>query len=693
MASVTVPGTGGSEVTVVYNNTNNSLVAQQIADLLADANNKNSGLSLSITSVGGSGSVPPPVTTAGTVNELLLGTVTGGEVTVPSSGSTGYVVVYDSNVPITIHGSPNTTVLGGSADITIIDPSNLVVGDVNASTPGGNDTLILTSADSKSSATGNDGNDTIVAAGSEDTITSGTGKNVLSSTGSTNVINSFGTDSIVSSGDAASITGSNLNDTIMASGTSSTIVGGSGQNLISATGASNIISAKVGADSIIASGNGTQVELGSGFAAITLSGAGAAQTVFGGGGLFTVLDSATSISSDPSEIGFSSTELSSGVVTLTGSNIAVFTGIGAASVIDNGTADSVGGSTGALAVTQNGAGSQVFGSSGGVTALMTGNGEVLNGGNNGGNVAATISGSGDVVGASNGATNLTITTGGANAVVNGNTGILSILDSAGGLSFGGLNTLNGGVTSITVSGGGDRLVSSNVAGSVLNVVGAGSGTSETVVMTGGNGFITAGGSNFTVNDLMGTGLLSFVGGSGTSVIKGGAGGATVLGGAGGSILYNQTITGAHALSYQAGAGNETLDASGSTAATSDTLAGGTIGGSSATITGGQHANATFVAGTGSDSYIGGQGANTFLFSKAIINNSAPTDSITGFFSSTVSGGDHVLLQGYGTSAAATALQTAVSDGTNTTLTLSDSTKITFVGVGSAGFLNGHITST
>lgn len=688
MASVTVPGTGGSEISIsaVYNNTSNNLVAQQIAGLLANAASLSS---LSITSVSGSGTIPPPA--VGTVNELLLGTVTGGQVTIPSSGSAGYVVVYDSSAPITIHGSPNTTVLGGSGNITIIDPVNLVVGDVNASTPGGNDTLILTSSDSKSSATGNNGNDTIAAAGNDDTITSGTGHNILSSTGLTNIINSFGTDSIVSSGDAASITGSNLNDTIKASGTSTTIVGGTGQNLISATGASNSITAAVGTDSIIASGDGTAIGLGTGFTAVTLTGAGVSQTVFGGGGLFTVLDDAISTSANPSEIGFSTTELSSGVVTLTGSNIAVFTGIGAASVVDNGTADSVGGFTGALAVTQSGAGSQVFGNAGGVTALMSGNNESLNGGNKLGNVVATITGADAVVGASNGATNLSIS--GAGAIVNGNVGILSIFDDGGGLAFGGVNAGNGGIASITVSGGGDRLVSSSVVGSVLNVVGAGTGTSETVVMTGGNGFVTAGGSNFTVNDLKGSGLLSFVGGSGTSTIKGGVGGATVLGGAGGSILYNQTTAGAQALFYRAGAGNETLNASGSTAVTADTLAGATVGGSSATITGGQLASDTFVAGKGSDSYIGGKGANTFIFDKAVINNSTPTDSITGFFSSTVSGGDHVLLQGYGTAAASIALGSAVSDGVNTTLTLSDNTKITFVGVASSGFLNGHISST
>ncbi len=131
--------------------------------------------------------------------------------------------VYDSNVPITIHGAPNTTVLGGSGNVTIIDPVNLVVGDINASTPGGNDTLILTNTDNNSSATGNkNGNDYEPWRPAALTLRSAAAQshNVLSSTGSTNFINSSGTDSIVSSGDAASITGSNLNDTIMASGVS-----------------------------------------------------------------------------------------------------------------------------------------------------------------------------------------------------------------------------------------------------------------------------------------------------------------------------------------------------------------------------------------------------------------------------------------------------------------------------------------
>jgi hypothetical protein len=98
MASVTVPGTTGSTVTIssTYNNSNNSAVAKQIADLLAQANNANN---LTVSSVGSDGVVPPPVTTTGAVNELLVGSVAGGQVTIPSSGNATTVVVYDSSVP------------------------------------------------------------------------------------------------------------------------------------------------------------------------------------------------------------------------------------------------------------------------------------------------------------------------------------------------------------------------------------------------------------------------------------------------------------------------------------------------------------------------------------------------------------------------------------------------------------------
>ena len=57
-----------------------------------------------------------------------------------------------------------------------------------------------------------------------------------------------------------------------------------------------------------------------------------------------------------------------------------------------------------------------------------------------------------------------------------------------------------------------------------------------------------------------------------------------------------------------------------------------------------------------------------------------------------SANDIVHLSGYGASAAANALAGAISSGGSTTITLSDSTQITFLDVASASALAGHILS-
>jgi hypothetical protein len=54
--------------------------------------------------------------------------------------------------------------------------------------------------------------------------------------------------------------------------------------------------------------------------------------------------------------------------------------------------------------------------------------------------------------------------------------------------------------------------------------------------------------------------------------------------------------------------------------------------------------------------------------------------------------DTVFLGNYGSGAAAAALNTATTSGNSTTITLSDNTRITFVGVTNVGALTGHITS-
>jgi len=101
-------------------------------------------------------------------------------------------------------------------------------------------------------------------------------------------------------------------------------------------------------------------------------------------------------------------------------------------------------------------------------------------------------------------------------------------------------------------------------------------------------------------------------------------------------------------------------------------------------------NDTLYAGSGTDSLGGGTGSNLFIFEKSFINGAGNTDVMTDFAASS---GNQVWLEGYGTAAAAAALSGAVSSGGNTTLTPSDNTKITFMGISSVSSLSGHIYST
>lgn len=662
MASITVPGTGGSTVSVsaVYSNVSNAAVANQIAGLLNEAANGVSGLSLVVSSVGGSGTVPPPVTTPGTVNELLLGSVSGGVVSIPSSGSTGYVVVYDSQVPVTIEGSANTTVLGGSGNITIIDPSVVVVGD-NATGPGANDTIVLTGADSNSSATGNNGNDTITASAANDSISSGSGENLLTTSGASNFIRSNG------------------NDTVVASGDDDTVFGGVGQDFITGTGNNQVLDGKSsGTVNIMSTGQGSKIGLSqqTGFAAVTLMGG--AQSISGGPGQLTALVISSVAGAGGTTSGSIGLGAGGAAITLEGANNKISAGSGATSVLDLGNNDNIGGSTGALAITQAGSGGQVFAGSGGITAVMSGNNAAIHGSTtagNAGNIAATLSGSNDAVGTGKGSTSLFIT--GNDAVINSGTGPVNIVQSGGS---GLLVNMNAGQPAATIALENTTGATINGNTGFLSIIVSGAGT-DTINLSSGASNITAGDTSvLDVNG--GSGSITFIAGSGNSSVIGGAGGATLFGGAGGDLTYQSGSTSNSPLFYIAGGGNETLNASASV--TNDSLSGGTVAGSTVSIAGGNGAD-TYSAGAGTDSFAAGTGANVFLFTKAVINGNAPQDVITGWQNA-----DNVVLSGYGTIDQAVT-GTSSSSG-NTTITLNDGTTIKFIGVGSAFDLGGHFTT-
>ena len=264
---------------------------------------------------------------------------------------------------------------------------------------------------------------------------------------------------------------------------------------------------------------------------------------------------------------------------------------------------------------------------------------------------------------------------GADATVFGNAAALSVDAEGAGVVAG----AGDGATAVTLGGGGGTVFGG--AGAV-SVVATGSG-SDTIGLDLGFAHITAGGST-SLAVFASNGGLNFVGGAGSSTIFAGTGGASLFGAANGVLTYGGEPVGAGNMIYQAGDGSETINAGFSSAG--DSLSGGTVAGSQVSMVGGAGSD-TLGAGAGTDTMAGGAGSDLFQFTKAVINGNAPTDIVMDFGST-----DSVLLGGYGAAEASTALASAVTVGTDTTLTLSDNTKITFVGT-SVAQLTGHITST
>ncbi len=99
-------------------------------------------------------------------------------------------------------------------------------------------------------------------------------------------------------------------------------------------------------------------------------------------------------------------------------------------------------------------------------------------------------------------------------------------------------------------------------------------------------------------------------------------------------------------------------------------------------------NDTLVAGSGSSTLVGGSGADNFVFFHSVLAGHSVADIITDFSTTQ----DGVILSGYSATEASHAIATASSIGGSTTLTLSDNTQITFLGISSASNLTGRIIS-
>ena len=134
----------------------------------------------------------------------------------------------------------------------------------------------------------------------------------------------------------------------------------------------------------------------------------------------------------------------------------------------------------------------------------------------------------------------------------------------------------------------------------------------------------------------------------------------------------------------AGAGNETLNASGATGANWMSM-GNSAGANATRMIGGSGAD-TLIAGAalGSATMTGGAGADAFVFFKQAAGGA--NDLITDF-----SAQDSVYILGYDAGGSASQLQAAATvSSAGVVLTLNDGTKLTFSNLTSVDALNGKI---
>lgn len=465
-----------------------------------------------------------------------------------------------------------------------------------------------------------------------------------------------------------------------------------------------------GAGSITASLSGTapqghnSLRGGTGNIAATL--AGGANDVFGGTGALAVDETGTN------EL-VAAYSASTANVTLAGSasNDSVVGGSNALAVTSSGTGGVIMGGTGSLSVYDTGMSDSIGAFSATVANVSLlggggslGTGELAFGGS--GTLNVTVGGQYESVFGGSGAVNVFIANIGvaSNAEIVAGTGSLTVNDQGQGDSIGSFGasptdvTLGGsddllfassGTTNVSVSGANDTIVASTGALVVtassaavlfgntgpLTFVG-GSGTSSIVGASGGSSAITVGSGGGVV----------WTGGNDTTSIFGGAGAgqATLLGASGSSMFYNGTGGG---LAFSAGDGNETLNAA--TSSTNNVYGAGLGTSNDDTIVGGVGMD-TFIAGAGNDSFVGGDNSDAYVFFESVTsaNLGGAHDYITNWTPQ-----DGLFLSGYDTTQGETA-NSVINSGTiangSLTITLSDSTQITFNDVTDKSEFNGKV---
>ena len=156
---------------------------------------------------------------------------------------------------MTVFGAPNSTIVGGNANVTIIDPALITLSE-----EAGDAVVILTGA--RDVLAGNNENDTLTAQGAAESISGGTGTNTFFALGQNDIIVSHG-----------------QNDTISARGQGHKIFAGTGGTTIELLG---------DLDSLPGANNASVV---GGKGGLTITDAGTNDTILGGGGALDITTS------------------------------------------------------------------------------------------------------------------------------------------------------------------------------------------------------------------------------------------------------------------------------------------------------------------------------------------------------------------------------------------------------------------
>ena len=372
------------------------------------------------------------------------------------------------------------------------------------------------------------------------------------------------------------------------------------------------------------------------------------------------------------------------------------TGVGGAVLVGNtGNDVLIGGAANDSIVAGNGNNTLVGGS--GTVALEAGNGDNLVTTSADSNYSVTLGGGADTVYAGGSGT----VTGGSDITVFGGVGSLNVnatgemgalvafgqgggtfassSASSGALMFGGAGvvSVDGSNTSNDTVVGGSAALTVN-AGSAINLLVFGPVGGPGMDFMGGSNGATVVGQAGSDTISGGSGPLEIIAGENEALsVSGGSGGATVFGAPHADINGSGS---AGTLLLVAGAGNETLNASGSS---SDNAFWGGLDSTAGNLLVGGARDDVMVAGLGADTLSGGGGNNDFLFLNqimSVLGSNGPHDVITDF----AAGSDVVGLFG------GLSVTGSSSASGNTTVTLSDNTTIEFVGVGSYSQISSHI---